>query len=172
MNRTLLTALLLGALLAGGVQAQDQKPAAEAQSEAAKPAPGQEPDPKYIEGIIKCLAVGLTDDWQKTWIEVQQISRDSTLATRQFVAEFFLAKNVVDVRGERMRTCGDQSVLENIVALNAYLPESQRRWTSATFTFFRDGRYTVYYDYRPIKPAPAAKPAAKAPAKKKQEATK
>lgn len=174
MNRTSIAALLLlGALLAGGVQAQDPKPAAQAQPEAAKPAPapGQEPDPQIIEGIMKCLSEGLTEDWQKAWITVHQISRDSTAATRQYVAEFFLAKNLVDIKGERMRTCGDESVLKNIVALNAYLPESQRRWTSAMFTFYRDGRYSVNYDYSPVKPP--AKPAAKkAPAKKKQETAK
>ena len=172
MNRTLIAALLLAALVAGSVQAQDAKPAAEAQPAAEKPAPSQEPDPKFIEGIIKCLSVGLTDDWQKAWIEVQQISPDSKGTTRQYIAEFYLATTVIDVRGQRMRTCGDESVLENIVALNAYLPESQRRWTSANYTFFRDGRYTVYYDYTPVKPAPDAKPAAKPPAKKKQGAAK
>ena len=173
MNRTLIAALLFGALLAGSVQAQDQKPAAQAQpgAAAAAPAPGQEPDPKYIEGIMKCLAEGLTPDWQKTWIVVHQISREAGAATRQYYAEFFMATRESDSKGERMRTCGDESVLQNITALNAYLPESQRRWTGATFTFYRDGRYSVNYDYSPVK-VPAKPAAKKAPAKKKQETAK
>jgi hypothetical protein len=168
-----MAALLLGALLSGSLQAQDTKPAAEPQAEPAKaaPAPGQEPDPKYIEGIMQCLAVGLPEKWQRTWIIVTQVSRETGSATRQYVAEFFYATSEKDLNGKRMPTCGDQSVLENITALNAYLPESQRRWTGAVFTFYRDGRYAANYDYTPVKPL--AKPAAKkTPAKKKQEPAK
>lgn len=159
MNRTLIAALLFGALLAGGVQAQDPKPAAASQ-EAVKPGPGQEPDPKIIEGMMSCMAGGLPENWQKAWFVIRQIGvdpKDNT--TRKFEANFFFATRESDKKGERLQTCGAEQMLEGVAGLNAYLPDSQKRWSGATFTFHRDGRYQVNYDVTPFKPKP--KPAAK-----------
>jgi hypothetical protein len=165
MNRTLIAALLLGALLSGGVLAQDPKPAA-ASGEAVKPGPGQEPDPKIIEGIMSCLAEGLPQNWQKTWFVIRQIGVDAKDKSRKYEADFFFATQEADKKGKRLQTCGAEKVLEGVAALNAYLPDSQKRWSGATFTFQRDGRYQATYDVTPFKPKP--KPAAK----KKQEPAK
>ena len=68
---------------------------------------------------------------------------------------------------------GDKAILQGVSDLNDYLTKDQQMWTSAVFTFERDGKYDVKYDYSPIKPKPAAKkPAAKPTAKKKAEAPK
>ena len=174
MHRIAIALLLLAALGAQSAQAQDPKPSVEAKPAAA--APGQEPDPKIIEDIMQCLVPGLTSDWQRTWIIVTQVSHEAGAATRQYVAEFFYASKESDKNGRRMRTCGDESVLKGITALNAYLPESQRRWTSAVFTFYRDGRYAANYGYEPVPAASEEKPAPKKAAKKapakKQDAAK
>src|SRR5262245_19912827 len=117
---------------------------------------------------MKCLADGLTPEWFKAWFVVSEIRRNAAGTARQFEATFRVANGPDDVKGEPIKPCGAEQIIEGVGELNAYLPESQRMWTSATFVFFRDGRYTANYDYTPLEgPAkPAAKPAAGAPAKK------
>jgi hypothetical protein len=182
--------MILFLLLAGSLavflpaQAQEQKPAAAApEAEKPEPAPGQDPDPEILHGIMNCLADGLPPEWRKTWFTIKQTDRNAAGNAREFEANFFYATSENDAKGQRLKPCGDGSdVLDGVGRLNAYLPENQRRWSGATFTFFRDGRYDAVYDQTPFaaKPAatPPAKPAAKpgtAPkpaAKKKQESAK
>src|SRR5258706_14979251 len=160
MKRFPLLSPLLCALFAFAVQAQDpQKPA---------PGPGQEPDPKILEGIMTCLAEGLPPEWKRAWFVIHEIAPDAASAARRFEANFFFATDVRDRKGKRLRPCGAEPVLDGVVSLNAYLPESQRRWTGATFTFQSDGHYEASYDYSPFKPKPATRPAAR----KKQESGK
>ena len=168
MRRLLVTALLLAFAAAG--LAQDKEPA--------KPGPGQEVDPAIIQGIMTCLAEGLTPEWFKTWFVVKETKRNEAGTARQFEATFFVANSPGDEKGEPLKPCGPGKIIEGVSELNGYLAVEQQRWTSATFTFFRDGRYSANYDYAPFKPAaaapakPAAKPSAKPPAKKKQDAAK
>ena len=80
MKRLSLIALVVGALLAAllsfGVQAQDpQKPAPQEPAAAPAPAPGQEPDPKIIIGLMECLAEGLPEGWKKTWFVIHSAQR-------------------------------------------------------------------------------------------------
>ena len=174
MNRTLLAALALGALVAITAHAQDPlKPAAtppagtkQEPSAPAAPRPGDQPDPKIIEDLMSCLAVGLTEDWKKAWFTIRETGRDKTGKDRSYEGNFFYATDTNDRKGKRLQTCGPEKIIEGIGKLNEYLPGNQQRWTGATFNFYRDGRYEVSYDYTP--PKPAAKPAAK----KKQEAAK
>ncbi len=172
MNRLCLAALLAGSIIAAGAHAQDakkpelapEKPAAgAAQDPAAKPAPGpgQTPDPQIIEGIVKCLAAGLTSDWKKAWFTVREIDRNETTGARQFQGDFFYAVSEKDSKGRRLRTCGPEEIIKGVSDLNDYLTKDQQAWTSARFEFFLDGKYDVKYDYTPFKPKPAAKPAAK-----------
>ena len=176
MKRPCLAAFLACSLLAFAAHAQDEKksepaadkPAAAAQEPAAKPAagPGQTPDPQIIEGILTCLAPGLTPDWKKAWFVIRETDRNVAEGTRQFEGDFFFATNIKDTRGKRLQTCGPETIIEGVSSLNDYLTAEQQRWTSATFVFLSDGKYDVKYDYTPFKPKP--KPAAK----KKQEAAK
>lgn len=153
MTRHLITAVLLA--LAVPALAQD-KPA---------PGPGQDPDPAIIEGIMQCLAEGLTPQWFKTWFTVRETRRNDAGTARQFEAVFYVSNSPSDEKGERLTPCGPGQIIEGVGALNAYLPDSQQRWTAATFTFYRDGRYTANYDYSAV-PKPAPKPAAKSAPKK------
>ena len=175
-----LLALALGALLSFSVQAQDpQKPAAQDPA-AAAPAPGQEPDPKIIIGLMECLAEGLPEGWKKTWFVIQEISRDVAGGTRQYEAKFFYATDPADRVGKRLEPCGMNRIVDGVLGLNDYLQPAQRRWTGVTMTFNIDGSYDAAYEYTARKPAagaPAAgaapaKAAAKPAAKKKQEAAK
>lgn len=174
MNRLPVFTFFLATLFAFAVHAQDpQKPAAETAQEPAaapRPGPGQEPDPKIIEGIMNCLAPGLPPDWKRAWFAINESARDKTGKERTYVAVFFYATDDKDSKGEKLQTCGAAQILEGVGKLNEYLPANQQRWTGAKFTFHRDGRYEVAYDYTP--PKPAAKPAAKPTAKKKQETAK
>lgn len=190
MNRSLLCAFLVGALIAFAARAQDPKPeakpeavpAAGAAQEPAKPAPspGQEVDQTILEGIMSCLAEGLPRGWKKAWFVVKEIDRNEQRAMRQFEANFFYATNPTDIKGRRLKTCGAERVVEGVSALNDYLPENQQRWTAATFNFTSDGKFEAKYDFTPPAPKPAADAAAKPPAKssaktsskKKQEAPK
>ena len=181
MKKNSLAAVVLGALLAFAVQAQDpQKPAAGAAAtqEPAVPGPGQEPDPKIVEGIMACLGEGLPEGWKKAWFVMNEIGRSSDAegATRQFEATFYYATDPSDTKGKQFKPCGANRIVEGVIALNAYLQPSQRRWGGMTMTFLLDGRYEASYDFSPRKPAPivkpAAKPAPKSTAKKKPETPK
>src|SRR5512139_2384529 len=115
MKHLAVLALLLGTLTAFAARAQDpQKPAPAAeepkQEQATKPAPGpgQEPDPKILEGIFDCLAPGLTPEWKKAWFVVSEIARDERSATRSFEAKFFFATDAGDSKGRPLRTCGGE----------------------------------------------------------------
>ena len=172
-NRPLF-ALFIAALFACPVNAQDaQKPEAQPQSGSApaqeadkpKPGPGQEPDAAILNRIFACLAEGLPQDWKKTWFVINEVGRDEASGARNFEANFFFATDVKDAKGKPLTPCGAERVVEGVGALDAYLPEGQRRWTGATFSFMRDGAFAANYDFTPRKPAPA-KPAAKAAAKK------
>jgi hypothetical protein len=164
---------LAAALCAFATYAQDPlKPAAEAEKpavEAAKPEPaparrpGQDPDPKILDGIFACIAEGLPEGWKKTWFVVKEIGRSKDGATRNFAADFFYATNVNDRKGRPLKPCGAEPVLEGVGALQDYLPDGQRRWTGATFSFMPDGKFEAKYDFTPPRPAPA-KPVAKKPA--------
>jgi hypothetical protein len=180
MNRISMIAFVLCALLSFKVQAQDpQKPAAgdAAQAGSAPATPG-EPDPKIVEGIMACLGEGLPEGWKKAWFVMNEIGRsnDSEGATRQFEATFYYATDPSDTKGRQFKPCGANRIVEGVIALNAYLQPSQRRWGGMTMTFLLDGRYEASYDFSPRKPAPivkpAAAPAAKPAAKKKSEAPK
>jgi hypothetical protein len=174
MNRTLLFAFVAGAFFVTAIQAQDAqkpeaKPAAEAKQEPGAPAaprPGDPPDPKIIEDFMSCLAVGLTEDWKKTWFVIRETGRDKTGKERSYEGNFFYATDDNDRKGKRLSICGPDKILEGVGKMNGYLPANQQRWSGATFSFYRDGRFEVAYDFTP--PKPAAKPAAK----KKQEAAK
>jgi hypothetical protein len=183
MKRLCLASLLAGSLLAGAAFAQEPKkdaaaPAAgAAQDPAARPAPGpgQTPDPQIIEGIMNCLAAGLTPDWKKAWFVIREIDRNQATGARQFQGDFFYAVSEADRKGRRLRTCGAEEIVKGVSDLNDYLTKDQQAWTSARFEFFVDGKYDVKYDYTPFKPKPAAKssaakPAAKASGKKTTEA--
>ena len=176
MKRLSSTALLLAALLAFSVQAQDpRKPAAQEPAEAPAPAPGQEPDPKIIVGLMECLGEGLPEGWKKAWFVIQEINRDTASGVRQYEATFFYATDPADRVGRKLEPCGANRIVDGVVALNAYLQPAQRRWTGVTMTFSIDGSYDAAYDYTERKPTPAAAPAKAAPkpaAKKKQEAAK
>jgi hypothetical protein len=137
--------------------------------------PGQPPDPKILEGIFACLAEGLPPGWKKAWFVIDEIGRSDD-GKRHFEANFFYATRSDDAKGNPLTPCGAERVLQGVSALNAYLPEHERRWTGATFTFTSEGRYDVTYDYSVrgsvlFKPGAegaaesAAKPAAEPPAK-------
>jgi len=179
MNRLPLATLALASLFAFAVHAQglklpDAKPAEAKQEPSAAPAPGpgpgQEPDPKIIEEIMACLAPGLSEDWKRTWIVIREANRDKTGKERLYVGTFHYATDDSDLKGKWVQPCSQEKIVEGVGKLNAYLPGNQQRWTAATFTFYRDGRFQASYDY--TLPKPAAKPAAKPAPKKKQEAAK
>ncbi len=168
-----LFAPLVAAICSFAAYAQDPlKPAAEAQNPAAEAAksepaparqPGQEPDPKILEGLFTCIAEGLPEGWKKTWFVIRETGRSKDGLQRSFAADFFYATNVNDRKGRPLKPCGPERVLEAVGALNDYLPENQQRWTGATFSFMKDGKFEAKYDFTPPRPAPA-KPAARKPA--------
>jgi len=183
MNQACLAAILACSLLALPAQAQDpkknepaaEKPAAGAAQDPGKPqrAPGQTPDPAIIEGIVHCLAEGLTQDWKKAWFVISEVGRDTSAGTREFEGNFFFATSEKDRKGMRLKTCGAEKIIQGVSDLNDYLTKDQQRWTSANFTITSDGKYDMKYDYTPFKPKPAAKsPKAKPTAKKAPEPAK
>ena len=126
MNR-LLAALALAAVLAAPAHAQKQ------------------PDPKAIQEIFDCLAVGLPKDWKKAWVVVTELALAGN--ERRFESQSFYADASGAVAGKPLATCGAQVVAKGVIALSADLPAEQRRWKEARLTYTSEGKFDLHYDY-------------------------
>lgn len=167
-----LAATLLAACLALGAPSLPAQPKEPAAGPAAKEeASAQE---RILGRIFRCIAEGLPQDWKRAWIEIRELERTLYATVRKYEATFRFATADDDAAGRPLVPCGTEEVVESVTDLNVFLPEEQRRWTGATFAFYRDGRFEVKYDYSspgviiepelpkpaPEKPAAKAKPAA------------
>jgi len=119
--------LAAGALLAPPVQAQKQ------------------PDPKIIQEIYDCLAVGLPANWKKAWVVVTEVAESGK--ERQFEGNFFYAMSAADKKGTPLLPCSAQQIAKGVVSLSAGLPAEQRRWKGVTLTYTSDGKFNLAYDY-------------------------
>ena len=119
--------LAFGASLAAPAQAQKQ------------------PDPKIIQEIYDCLAVGLPAGWKKAWVVVTEVAESGK--ERQFEGKFFYATSAADKKGTPLLTCSAQQVAKGVVSLSAGLPPEQRRWKGVTLTYTSDGKFNLAYDY-------------------------
>jgi len=126
MNR-MLAVLAIAAALADPAQAQKQ------------------PDPKAIQEIFDCLAVGLPKDWKKAWVVVTELG--ATGKERRFESQSFYADASDAMAGKPLATCGAQVVAKGVIALSADLPAEQRRWKEARLTYTSEGKFDLYYDY-------------------------
>jgi hypothetical protein len=125
--KRLLATLALAAVLAVPAQAQKQ------------------PDPKAVQEIFDCLAVGLPKDWKKAWVVVTELA--DTGKERRFESQSFYADSSGAMAGKPLATCGAQIVAKGVIALTADLPAEQRRWKEARLTYTSEGRFDIYYDY-------------------------
>lgn len=129
-----------------------------------KPGPAPAPDPRIMQQIFDCIAAGLPQDWKKAWFVMTATGRSAEGGSRKFLASFFYAASMKDRHGNPLTPCSPEPVFEGVAALTDLLPEEQRRWTKATFSFTNDGNFEAKFDFTPRKPAaarPAAKPAGK-----------
>jgi len=126
MNR-LLAALAIAAALAGPAQAQKQ------------------PNPKAIQEIFDCLAVGLPKDWKKAWVVVTELADAGK--ERRFESRSFYADSSGAMAGKPLATCSAEVVAKGVIALTADLPAEQRRWKEARLTYTSEGKFDLYYDY-------------------------
>ena len=111
----------------------------------ALPAAAQkQPDPKAIQQIFDCLAVGLPKDWKKAWVVMTEVV--DTGKQRRIEGKFFYATSASDKAGRPLSTCGAAQVAQGVNALNADLPPGQRRWKQATLTFTSEGKFDLHYD--------------------------
>lgn len=105
----------------------------------------KQPDPKAIQEIFDCLAVGLPGDWKKAWVvvdEVQVPGRDRRLESKSFYAV-----TAADKAGTPLSTCSAEKVARGVYALSADLPAEQRRWKQARLTYTSEGKFDLNYDY-------------------------
>ena len=112
----------------------------------AMPAHAQkQPDPKAIQQIFDCLAVGLPKDWNKAWVVVTEIADSGK--ERRFESQSFYADSSGAMAGRPLATCGAEVVAKGVIALSADLPAEQRRWKEARLTYTREGKFDLSYDY-------------------------
>ena len=112
----------------------------------ALPAQAQkQPDPKAIQEIFDCLAVGLPKDWKRAWVVVAEIA--DTGKERRFESQSFYADSSGAMAGRPLATCGAEVVAQGVIALSADLPAEQRRWKQARLTYTSEGKFDLYYDY-------------------------
>ena len=126
MNR-MLAVLAIAAALAGPAQAQKQ------------------PNPKAIQEIFDCLAVGLPKDWKKAWVVVTELAVAGN--ERRFESQSFYADSSGAMAGKPLATCGAEVVAKGVFALSADLPAEQRRWKEARLTYTSEGKFDLAYDY-------------------------
>ena len=107
--------------------------------------PQAEPDPKVIQEIFECLAVGLPKDWNRAWMSVTQVAGGG--AQGEFEGRFFYATSSTDVAGKPLSICGAQTIAQAISRLRADLPADKRGWKGLKLTFTSEGKFDLYYDY-------------------------
>lgn len=105
----------------------------------------KQPDPKAIQEIFDCLAVGLPKDWRKAWVVVAQIA--DTGKERRFESQSFYADSSGAMAGRPLATCGAEVVAKGVIALTADLPAEQRRWKQARLSYTSEGKFDLTYDY-------------------------
>ena len=105
----------------------------------------KQPDPKAIQQIFDCLAVGLPKDWKKAWVVVTELA--DTGKERRFESQSFYADSSGAMAGKPLATCGAEVVARGVIALSADLPAEQRRWKQARLTYFSEGKFDLAYDY-------------------------
>ena len=105
----------------------------------------KQPDPKAIQQIFDCLAVGLPKDWNKAWVVVTEIADSGK--ERRFESQSFYADSSGAMAGTPLATCGAEVVAKGVIALSADLPAEQRRWKEARLTYTREGKFDLSYDY-------------------------
>lgn len=112
----------------------------------ALPAQAQKhPDPKAIQEIFDCLAVGLPKDWKRAWVVVTELADAGK--ERRFESQSFYVDSSGAMAGKPLATCGAQVVAKGVIALTAELPAEQRRWNEARLTYTSEGKFDLYYDY-------------------------
>jgi hypothetical protein len=112
----------------------------------AVPAPAQQqPDPKLIQEVFDCLAVGLPKDWKKAWVVVSDLGEAGK--ERKYEGKFFYATSAADKAGKPLVPCSAQQAAKSVIALNERLPEDKRRWKQARLTYTSEGKFDLYYDY-------------------------
>jgi len=105
----------------------------------------KQPDPKAIQEIFDCLAVGLPKDWTRAWVVVTEIADAGK--ERRFESQSFYADSPAAVAGKPLATCGAEVVARGVIALSADLPAEQRRWKQARLTYSSEGKFDLAYDY-------------------------
>ena len=105
----------------------------------------KQPDPKAIQEIFDCLAVGLPKDWTRAWVVVTEIADAGK--ERRFESQSFYADSPAAVAGKPLATCGAEVVARGVIALSADLPAEQRRWKKARLTYSSEGKFDLAYDY-------------------------
>ena len=129
---SLLAALWLGpALAADEPKADDKKP---------------EVDPKVVQEIFNCMAVGLPSNWKRAWVVVTELGKEG--GTRHFEADFFYAAAGDEAAGHPLQPCDKEKVAKDVYSLNQFLPTYEKRqWRQATLLFTSDGSFNLKYDY-------------------------
>jgi hypothetical protein len=105
----------------------------------------KQPDPKAIQEIYDCLAVGLPSGWKKAWVVVTELAEAGK--ERRYESKSFYAVSAADKAGKPLDTCGAESVARGVFTLSADLPAEQRRWKAAKLTFTSEGKFDLHYDY-------------------------
>ena len=105
----------------------------------------KQPDPKAIQKIFECLAVGLPQGWTRAWVVVTEIADAGK--ERRFESQSFYADSPAAVAGKPLATCGAEVVARGVIALSADLPAEQRRWKKARLTYSSEGKFDLAYDY-------------------------
>lgn len=105
----------------------------------------QQPDPKAIQEIFDCLAVGLPKDWKKAWVVVSDWGEAGK--ERKYEGKFYYATSAADSAGTPLITCDAQKTAKGVIALNTALAPEKRRWKQARLTFTSEGKFDLHYDY-------------------------
>lgn len=112
----------------------------------AAPARAQkQPDPKMIQEIFDCLAVGLPAGWKKAWVVVTEVAEAGR--ERSYEGKFFYATSAADNVGQPLATCSAQQIAKGVYGLSADLPAEERRWKEAKLSFTSEGKFNLSYDY-------------------------
>ncbi|HEX9395927.1 MAG TPA: hypothetical protein VF943_04220 [Burkholderiales bacterium] len=114
---------------------------AAAQAPAGKPANPTEND--AVTSIVECMAPGLPEDWSEAVMMVQLAKPgDENVAV-----QYLFARRGAAVPDERFMPCDVRTPAVALMGVRQQQPQALRGWTGARLTIFRDGKFSLKYEY-------------------------
>ena len=100
-----------------------------------------------VTSIVECMAPGLPEDWKEA-VMVMQLEKPGA---ETGAVQYLVARGSATVPDERFTPCDVRKPALTLLEARKQQTAAQRGWTGARVTIYRDGKFSVKYEYPPKK---------------------